>query len=92
MSDALGRYADSPLYSSLLCSSVATYAGPLSLGSARLTGLAGLAPLSPGHPLAMTMTLHDASATVTVVTDHAHRRLAARLPALVREEILAMRP
>ncbi|MBB4893411.1 hypothetical protein FHS39_002442 [Streptomyces olivoverticillatus] len=90
LSDALGRYADSPLYSSLLCSSAATYTGPLALGSARLAAVAGLAPLSPGHPLALTMILHDASVVVTAVTDQAHRELAARIPELIREEIRAM--
>ncbi len=88
--EVLGRYADSPLYSSLLCSSMATHAGPLALGPARLTGIAALPPLSPGHPVAMTMAVHDTSATVTVTTDHAHRHLGARLSALVREEILAL--
>ncbi|MEU1312783.1 wax ester/triacylglycerol synthase domain-containing protein [Streptomyces cinnamoneus] len=89
VSDALGRYADSPFHSSLLCSSLATHAGSLALGPARLTGLSALPPLSPGHPLAMTMAVHDAGATVTVVTDHGHRDLGARLAALVREEIRA---
>lgn len=89
---ALGRWADSPLYSSLLCSSAATYAGPLGLGAAELVGVSGLPPLSPGHPLAVTMFLHDAHAVVAVVTDHGHQRLAERLPSLIREEIHAMRP
>ncbi|MFI9723208.1 wax ester/triacylglycerol synthase domain-containing protein [Streptomyces sp. NPDC052396] len=92
LGDALGRYADSPLYSSLLCSSVATHLGPLTLNDAQLTGMSGLSPLSPGHPLALTMTLHDTEVTVTAVTDHAHRDLAARLPALIRDEIRALRP
>ncbi|QSY50016.1 wax ester/triacylglycerol synthase domain-containing protein [Streptomyces griseocarneus] len=92
LDDALGRYADSPFYSSLLCTSGATYAGPLGLGGARLAGMAGLPPLSPGHPLAVSMCLHDTSVVVTVVTDHAHRRLADRLPALIHAEVLALRP
>lgn len=87
----LGRYADSPLFSSLLCTSAASYAGQLTLGPARFTALAGLPPLSPGHPLAMSMLLHDETAVVTVVTDHGHRHLAARLPGLIREEIDALR-
>ncbi|MEU1374563.1 wax ester/triacylglycerol synthase domain-containing protein [Streptomyces triculaminicus] len=92
LGDALGRYADSPFYSSLLCSSGSTYAGPLGMGSARLAGLAGLPPLSPGHPLAVTMFVHDTTAVVTVVTDHGHRRLADRLAVLIRAEVLALRP
>ncbi|GHG49737.1 wax ester/triacylglycerol synthase domain-containing protein [Streptomyces griseocarneus] len=92
LGDVLGRYADSPFYSSLLCSSGATHAGPLVLGDARLAGLAGLPPLSPGHPLAVTMFVHDATAVVTVVTDHGHHRLADRLAALIGAEVLALRP
>ncbi|MEU4210947.1 wax ester/triacylglycerol synthase domain-containing protein [Streptomyces sp. NPDC026206] len=87
VSDALGRYADSPFYSSVLCSSLATYAGPLALGSARLTGIAALPPLSPGQPVAMTMAVHDTGATVTVMTDQGHRHLGVRLSALIRQEI-----
>ncbi|GHF21391.1 MULTISPECIES: wax ester/triacylglycerol synthase domain-containing protein [Streptomyces] len=87
----LGRYADSPYFSSLLCTSAASYAGRLTLGPARFTALAGLPPLSPGHPLAVSMLLHDETAVVTVVTDHGHRHLAARLPGLIREEIDALR-
>ncbi|MFI9201275.1 wax ester/triacylglycerol synthase domain-containing protein [Streptomyces sp. NPDC053048] len=91
LGDMLGRYADSPFYSSLLCSSGATHAGRLMLGSASLTGLAGLPPLSPGHPLAVTMFTHDANAVVTVVTDHGHRDLAEEMSSAIRAEILAMR-
>ncbi|MEV4434937.1 wax ester/triacylglycerol synthase domain-containing protein [Streptomyces sp. NPDC049555] len=90
--EALGRYADSCLYSSLLCSSLATHAGPLGLGRARLTGIAALPSLSPGHPVAVTMSLHDGGATLTVVSDQGHRRIAERLPALIGQEILALCP
>ncbi|MFI1970780.1 wax ester/triacylglycerol synthase domain-containing protein [Streptomyces cinnamoneus] len=92
LTEALGRYADSPYYSSVLCSSVATHAGPLALGGARLTALTALPSLSPGHPLALTMTLHDAHVVVTAVTDHGHRHLAARTAALIGREIRALRP
>ncbi|MCC3775622.1 wax ester/triacylglycerol synthase domain-containing protein [Streptomyces sp. UNOB3_S3] len=92
LSDALGRYANSPLYSSLLCSSVATHASRLGIGPARLVGVGGLPPLGPERALAVTMFLHDAHAVVAVVTDHGHQELAARLPSLIREEIHAMRP
>ncbi|MEV5505390.1 wax ester/triacylglycerol synthase domain-containing protein [Streptomyces orinoci] len=92
LGEALGRYADSPLYSSLLCSSLASHLGPLTLGDAQLTGFSGLSPLSPGHPLALTMTLHDTAVTITAVSDHAHRALAARLPMLIGDEIRALRP
>ncbi|KNB53921.1 wax ester/triacylglycerol synthase domain-containing protein [Streptomyces caatingaensis] len=88
---ALGRYVDSSLYSSLLCSSLSDRGGPRTLGSAALTGLSLLPALSPGHPLVVSM-VRDAAgaATLTVVTDHAHRALAGRLPALLREEIRAL--
>lgn len=90
--DALGHYVDSPLYSSVLCSSLTERTGPLALGAARLTGLSLLPPLSPGHPLVMTMTRDTTGATLAAVTDHGHRALAGRLPALVRDEILALGP
>ncbi|MEU1820879.1 wax ester/triacylglycerol synthase domain-containing protein [Streptomyces abikoensis] len=92
LGDALGRYANSPLYSSLLCSSVATHAAGVGIGPARLVGIGGLPPLGPERALAVTMFLHDAHAVVAVVTDHGHQALAARLPSLIREEIHAMRP
>ncbi|MDT0451160.1 wax ester/triacylglycerol synthase domain-containing protein [Streptomyces hesseae] len=92
LGDALGRYANSPLYSSLLCSSVATHASGLRFGAAPLVGVGGLPPLGPERALAVTMFLHDTQAVVAVVTDHGHQRLAARLPTLIREEIHAMRP
>ncbi|WP_372411283.1 wax ester/triacylglycerol synthase domain-containing protein [Streptomyces luteireticuli] len=93
LTEALGRYVDSSLYSSLLCSSLADRGGPRTLGPAALTGLALLPSLSPGHPLAVTM-VRDATgaATLTVVTDHARRVLAGRLSALLREEIRALGP
>ncbi|MGK5641762.1 wax ester/triacylglycerol synthase domain-containing protein [Streptomyces sp. URMC 126] len=87
LTDALGRYVDSPLYASVLCSSLAERTGPLVLGAARLTGLSLLPPLSPGHPLAMTMTRDTTGATLAVVADHGHRVLAGRLAALLRDEI-----
>ncbi|MEV4440637.1 wax ester/triacylglycerol synthase domain-containing protein [Streptomyces sp. NPDC049577] len=90
LTHVLSRYVGSTVYSSLLCSSLATYAGPLTLGTARLTGIAGLPPLSAGRPLAVTMALHDTSAAVTVVTDQRHRELADRLPGLIRGEIHAL--
>jgi diacylglycerol O-acyltransferase len=90
LSALLGRYADSPRYSSLLCSSVALHGPPLLLGDARLADLAVLPPLSPGHPLALTMMSYGGAAVLTAVTDHGHRELAALLPALVRQEIRAL--
>ncbi|MGI5341528.1 wax ester/triacylglycerol synthase domain-containing protein [Streptomyces sp. CA-181903] len=90
VTDALGRYVDSPLYASVLCSSLAERTGPLALGAARLTGLSLLPPLSPGHPLALTMTRDTTGATLAVITDHGRRALADRLAALLREEILAL--
>jgi hypothetical protein len=86
----LGRYADSPRYSSLLCSSVALPGAPLHLGAARLAHAALLPPLSPGHPLLLTMTSHGEAAVLTAVTDHAHRHLATQLPDLVHREIRAL--
>ncbi|MFF5125399.1 wax ester/triacylglycerol synthase domain-containing protein [Streptomyces syringium] len=91
LTDALGRYVASPLYSSLLCSSLATYAGPLALGAAPLVAVSALPTLSTGHPVAVTMSLHDANAVVTVVTDHQHRNLAPRLSGLIHDEIHALR-
>jgi diacylglycerol O-acyltransferase len=90
LSALLGRYADSPRYSSLLCSSVALPGPALLLGAARLADLAVLPPLSPGHPLALTMMSYGGAAVLTAVTDHGHRELAALLPALVRQEIRAL--
>ncbi|MBZ4321834.1 hypothetical protein JNW98_21110 [Streptomyces sp. SCA2-4] len=87
VTDALGRYVDSPLYASVLCSSLAERSGPLALGAAGLTGLSLLPPLSPGHPLALTMTRDTAGATLAVITDHGRRALAGRLAALLRDEI-----
>ncbi|MFI0741788.1 wax ester/triacylglycerol synthase domain-containing protein [Streptomyces sp. NPDC021100] len=90
VTDAIGRYVDSALYASVLCSSLAERTGPLALGAARLTGLSLLPPLSPGHPLALTMTRDTTGATLAVITDHGRRALADRLAALLREEILAL--
>ncbi|GHF30655.1 hypothetical protein GCM10010218_09940 [Streptomyces mashuensis] len=87
----LGRYADSPLYASVLCSSMATHCGALWLGGARCTDMAVMPPLSPGHPLALTMVLHDGGAVLAVTADHAHRDLAPRLCALARQEVAALR-
>ncbi|MFB7668105.1 wax ester/triacylglycerol synthase domain-containing protein [Kitasatospora sp. NPDC056138] len=84
---ALGRYVDSPRYFSVLCSSGATYASRLTLGPASFIALAGLPPLGPGHPLAVTMFHHDATAVVTTVAGHRHRHLAAPLTELIHEEI-----
>ncbi|MBH1937909.1 hypothetical protein I5Q34_27180 [Streptomyces sp. AV19] len=93
LTEALGRYVDSSLYSSLLCSSLADREGPRALGPAALTGLSLLPALSPGHPLVVSM-VRDATgaATLAVVSDHAHRALAGRLSALLHEEIRALGP
>ncbi|KJK59345.1 hypothetical protein UK12_04870 [Saccharothrix sp. ST-888] len=87
LGDVLGRYVDSPRYFSVLCSSGATYAGRFTLGSASFAALAGLPPLGPGHPLAVTMFHHDATTVVTTVADQHHRQLAAPLTELIHEEI-----
>ncbi|MEU2512347.1 wax ester/triacylglycerol synthase domain-containing protein [Streptomyces syringium] len=91
LTDALGRYVASPLYSSLLCSSLATYAGPLALGTAPLVAVSLLPTLSTGHPLVVSMSLHDANAVVAVMTDHHQRNLAPRLSGLIHDEIHALR-
>lgn len=93
LTEVLGRYVDSPLYSSVLCSSLADRGGPRTLGSAALTGLSLLPALSPGHPLVVSMVRDvTGAATLAVVTDHAHRALAGRLSVLLREEIRALAP
>ncbi|MBP2401383.1 wax ester/triacylglycerol synthase domain-containing protein [Streptomyces syringium] len=91
LTDVLGRYVASPFYSSLLCSSLATYTGPLALGAASLVAVSLLPTLSTGHPVVVTMSLHDANAVVAVMTDHQHRSLAPRLSGLIHDEIHALR-
>lgn len=90
LGDAASRYVDSPRYFSLLCSSVATHAGELTLGPARLVGLAAVPPLGPGHPLAVTMVHHNAGAVLTTVADHSHRRLAELLVGLIHDELRSL--
>ncbi|MET7536047.1 wax ester/triacylglycerol synthase domain-containing protein [Streptomyces sp. NPDC005507] len=87
LSNAAGRYVDSPRYFSLLCSSVSTHAGELALGSARLTAMAAIPPLGPGHPLAVTAIHHGSTSVVTAVTDHNHRDLAQPLAERIHDEI-----
>ncbi|MFB8271737.1 wax ester/triacylglycerol synthase domain-containing protein [Streptomyces sp. NPDC055955] len=87
LGNAAGRYVDSPRYFSLLCSSVSTHAGDLTLGSARLTKMAAVPPLGPGHPLAVTAIHHGSTSVVTAVTDHNHRDLARPLAEGIRDEI-----
>ncbi|UDM04226.1 wax ester/triacylglycerol synthase family O-acyltransferase [Streptomyces longhuiensis] len=87
LSNAAGRYVDSPRYFSLLCSSVSTHAGELTLGSARLTAMAALPPLGPGHPVAVTAIHHGSTSVVTAITDHNHRDLAQPLAERIHDEI-----
>ncbi|MFC9501254.1 wax ester/triacylglycerol synthase domain-containing protein [Streptomyces sp. NPDC056982] len=87
LSNAAGRYVDSPRYFSLLCSSVSTHAGELTIGSARLTAMAAIPPLGPGHPLAVTAIHHGSTSVVTAVTDHSHRDLAQPLAERIHDEI-----
>ncbi|MEU6661883.1 wax ester/triacylglycerol synthase domain-containing protein [Streptomyces sp. NPDC046821] len=87
LGSAMSHYVDSPRYFSLLCSSVATHAGELTLGRARLTAMAGLPPLGPGHPLALTFMRHAGGSVVTAITDHTHRHLAQPLVAHIHDEI-----
>ena len=87
LSNAASRYVDSPRYFSFVCSSVATHAGELTLGSARLTALAGIPALGPGHPLALTCMRHGGTSVVTAITDHTHRHLAQPLVDRIHEEI-----
>ncbi|MFF1735366.1 wax ester/triacylglycerol synthase domain-containing protein [Streptomyces sp. NPDC058247] len=87
LSNAASRYVDSPRYFSLLCSSVSTHAGELTLGSARLTAMAALPPLGPGHPLAVTVTHHGNTSVVTTTTDGNHSRLAQPLAERIHDEI-----
>ncbi|MFE7157225.1 wax ester/triacylglycerol synthase domain-containing protein [Streptomyces sp. NPDC057636] len=87
LSNAAGRYVDSPRYFSLLCSSVSTHAGELTLGSARLTAMAAVPPLGPGHPLAVTAIHHGGTSVVTAITDHNHRDLAQPLAERIHDEI-----
>ncbi|WP_432177706.1 wax ester/triacylglycerol synthase domain-containing protein [Streptomyces sp. NBC_00063] len=87
LSNAAGRYVDSPRYFSLLCSSVSTHAGELTIGSARLTAMAGIPPLGPGHPLAVTAIHHGSTCVVTAITDDNHRELAQPLTERIHDEI-----
>ncbi|MFF2509014.1 wax ester/triacylglycerol synthase domain-containing protein [Streptomyces sp. NPDC058067] len=87
LGNAASRYVDSPRYFSLVCSSVATHAGELTLGSARLTAMAGLPALGPGHPLALTFMRHGGGSVVTALTDHGHRHLAQPLVDRIHAEI-----
>lgn len=87
LSNAAGRYVDSPRYFSLLCSSVSTHAGELTLGSARLSAMAAIPPLGPGHPLAVTTSHHGGTSVVTAITDHNHRDLAQPLAERIHDEI-----
>lgn len=92
LNEVFGRYADSPYYSSLLCSSVRSHVERLALGPARMTGLSGIPPLSPKSPLAVTMTLYGPRCVVTVVSDRAHRAWGSRLAALIADDIRSLRP
>ncbi|MFG2521001.1 wax ester/triacylglycerol synthase domain-containing protein [Streptomyces sp. NPDC048527] len=87
LSNAASRYVDSPRYFSLLCSSVSTHAGELTLGPARLTAMAAIPPLGPGHPLAVTVTHHGSTSVVTTITDGNHRQLAQPLAERIHDEI-----
>lgn len=87
LQNALARYADSPRYASLLCSSVRTDSGPIGYGAAELTGVSLLPPLSPRHPVAAAVVVHEAVMHVAVVTDRAHRALAASLADAIRDAV-----
>ncbi|GAA2251645.1 wax ester/triacylglycerol synthase family O-acyltransferase [Kitasatospora cystarginea] len=87
LDDLLGRYVDSPRYFSVLCSSIATHGGHLTLGPATFTALSLIPPLGPGHPLAVTMVHHDTTTVVTAIADLRHRQLAEPLADLIHEEI-----
>ncbi|MEV6316662.1 WS/DGAT domain-containing protein, partial [Streptomyces sp. NPDC051776] len=89
--DAFARYADSPRYSSLLCSNVRTGAAALALGGATLDRLTAVPALSPEHPVALSLTTHGATSVVAVLTDTAHAALGALLADRVRDEVHALR-
>ncbi|MFI9778574.1 wax ester/triacylglycerol synthase domain-containing protein [Streptomyces sp. NPDC051956] len=90
LSNAAGRYVDSPRYFSLLCSSVSTHAGELTLGPARLTAMAGIPPLGPGHPIAVTVIHHGTTSVVTAIADHNHRHLGQALAERIHDEVRAL--
>ncbi|MGP3923655.1 wax ester/triacylglycerol synthase domain-containing protein [Streptomyces sp. 8N616] len=93
--DALARYADSPRYSSLLCTNVRTGGagglGALALGPATATRMALVPALSPGHPLALSLTTYGTTTAVAVLTDEAHAPLGRPLADRIRHEVLALR-
>lgn len=89
VSRAVGTYVDSPWYFSLLCTSIASPHAGQTLGAARLAALAGTPPLSPGHPLAVTMVHHHGGAVLTTVTDQRRHQLTV-LSDLIHEEITRM--